>query len=267
MIHATMTLRSGKVKFLRRAPRVDELGADILRHIVSFVTAPEEITLTGLMDAEERTVQLETLCDAVHSLNNFITACTAFRDAVDKKVWFDMMFHFIPRSPKVSYNVEFQDKNFHKVQAAALRAWRRDMHYRKPKWAVPTNSVRYDFYVNENGRNVWRQVQMCIRLWFVASMHDRVTATECANLYGLRRNDRAALKSVSKPVKNWPWACKLYSTRQVTKVARAKHGAHRAGVSETALRAACNALGVPSMGDKRKLLERLNVHVAMLHSS
>ena len=62
-------------------------------------------------------------------------------------------------------------------------------------------------------------------------------------------------------------ARKLYSTRQVTKVARAKHGAHRAGVSETALRAACNALGVPSMGDKRKLLERLNVHVAMLHGS
>ena len=58
--------------------------------------------------------------------------------------------------------------------------------------------------------------------------------------------------------------CKLYFTNQVATLARAKHGAHGANVSEVALRAACNALGVPSTGNKRKLLDRLNLHVAAL---
>jgi hypothetical protein len=264
MIYSTMRLRSGTVKCSRHVPRIDELGADVLKLIVTFVIAPEKVLITGCMDGEVRAVHLETMCHTVLNLTNLMRACKAFLTVVDVGVWFDLMEHFVPRSRKIAYNVEFQDDAFARLERKALVVWRRRMNYGMPTWAVPTRRVRFLFHEMEAGRRIRYDVSMCIRLWFQAYMHDKVTATECANLYGLRRADRAGLKSESKSVKNSRWMCKLYFTNQVATLARAKHGAHGANVSEVALRAACNALGVPSTGNKRKLLDRLNLHVAAL---
>ena len=105
---------------------------------------------------------------------------------------------------------------------------------------------------------------MSIPMWFLTFLYDRVTATECEELYNLRVSDREPLPFQSKKVKKFPYACKLYNAVQVVQVVRMKHGKQNAAVTEASLQFACTALGIRATGDKAAMLTRLKLHIAAL---
>ena len=103
---------------------------------------------------------------------------------------------------------------------------------------------------------------MSLQRWYVASELDTVTAGNCAKIYNVRPQDRGMLGYKQKRLNNG-LVCKLYSTKEVMKVARSIHFKKEV-TTTTSLQKVCKQLGLNTKGSYDTLRRRIGVRMASI---